>query len=191
MKIICVTGKSGTGKTTFANKLGEELGCKSVKIDKVGHKIYEDSRVLEEIREHFGDKVFTDNKFDRKKLAKIVFTSSKEMDILTDITWKYMEQIIDKEIEKSEKYIVLEWIRLPITKYFEDSYKILLVADEKSRKNMVFERDNISEKELNDRDSASIDFSMFKYDKIVNIDYVDNSTLIRATEVATEIKEKF
>ena len=37
MRIIGVTGKSGSGKTTFASLLAKELKCKHIDIDKIGH----------------------------------------------------------------------------------------------------------------------------------------------------------
>ena len=38
MKVIWITGKSGSGKTTFASLLAKELECKHIDIDKNGKR---------------------------------------------------------------------------------------------------------------------------------------------------------
>ena len=46
MKIIGVTGKSGSGKTTFASKLAEKLNCDYIDIDKISHMPYKKPEII-------------------------------------------------------------------------------------------------------------------------------------------------
>ena len=45
MKIIGITGKSGSGKSFFASILSEKLNCPYVDVDKIGHKATSDPEI--------------------------------------------------------------------------------------------------------------------------------------------------
>lgn len=65
---------------------------------------------------------------------------------LTDVTWFYTGQYIDDFIEKDKEHIIiLDWLLLPKTKYFEQSdLKILIYAPLEVRMMRAIERDNIT-----------------------------------------------
>ena len=46
MSLILVTGRSGSGKSTFAKLLAERLGYKYLDIDKIGHSLYDDKEIM-------------------------------------------------------------------------------------------------------------------------------------------------
>ena len=74
MSLILVTGRSGSGKSTFAKLLAERLGYKYLDIDKIGHSLYDDKEIMAKAVELFGTVIFdNDGKFNRKKLGKIFF----------------------------------------------------------------------------------------------------------------------
>ena len=89
---ILVTGRSGSGKSTFAQKLSQALGFEYIDIDKVGHSLYQDKNILEKTRQLFGDGIFDDGVFNRKKLGKIIFSEqgSERVKEFNDFTWSYM-----------------------------------------------------------------------------------------------------
>ena len=95
--IIGICGKSGCGKSTLANQIIELTDNKAIHldIDKVGHRVLLLPEVQEELVSSFGESVVRENSVDRKKLGEIVFDSRKEMNKLSDITWKYMQIEID------------------------------------------------------------------------------------------------
>ena len=133
--------------------------------------------VLEDEVRVFGNSILTDGKVDRKKLGAIVFNDENEMAKLTEITWKYMDLEINKLIALNKgKLIILDWQLLPKTHYFELSdLKILLDIPLDIRKERILKRDNISEEQFNIRESASIDYSTYRFDiiqKDVNIDEI-------------------
>ena len=113
-----------------------------------------------------------DEKIDRKKLGNIVFSNKEKMDILTDITWGYMQEKIDEILEKKPELIILEWALLPISKYWEKcNIKILTTSEQDIRKQKVMERDKISKEYFEKRDSNSLDYTNLKFDYILNNNY--------------------
>lgn len=174
MKIIGITGKTGSGKSLLTEKLAKELQCQSVNIDKIGHKATNDENISKKLCNTFGNEILgQDHKIDRKKLGNIVFSNQEKMDILTEITWDYMRQELDKILEQQPNIIILEWALLPMDcKYWDKcNIKILMQADDKIRKNKVIKRDNISEEYFLKRDANSMNYSTFKFDFIFENDY--------------------
>lgn len=170
--IIGICGKSGSGKSTLSRKI-IELSSKNVvhlDIDEIGHKVLLLEEVKKEIINSFGTTLLEDDIVDRKKLGEIVFASRNEMNILSDITWKYMQIEIDNFINQNKKkIIILDWILLPITKYFKMcDIKILLDIPYELRKKRALIRDNISSNAFNLREKASIEFNHKDFDYIIN-----------------------
>ena len=169
--IIGICGKSGSGKTTLANQIIENLPTKAVHldIDKVGHKVLSFPEIKEELKNSFGESIINLNEVDRKKLGEIVFASRNEMDKLTEITWKYMQMEIDDYLEENkDKVVILDWLLLPHTKYFDMcDMKILLDIPYEVRKQRAIKRDNITEDAFLLIESASIDVSGFSFAHIL------------------------
>lgn len=173
--IISICGKSGSGKSTLAKKIIEERkNVIHINIDKIAHQVLTIPIVKQQLQEQFKD-VLTDNEVDRKKLGPIVFSSTKNMDILTQITWPHMEQEIDRIIsENKDKIIILDYLLLPKTKYFEQSdLKILLDIPKDIRKQRILKRDNITEDKFDLRDSSSIEYDKDEFDFIISSDNYD------------------
>lgn len=175
MKIIGITGKSGSGKSTLATVLAKKLQCESVNIDQIGHKATSDEKISQKLCKIFGNQILGGNgKIDRKKLGDIVFSKKEKMDILTEITWGYMQEILDNILQKEPEIIILEWALLPMDKkYWEKcDTKILIRANEVQRKNKVIERDQITEEYFLKRDAKSMDYTCFEFDYIFENDYM-------------------
>ena len=87
---------------------------------------------------------------------------------LTEITWKYMQIEIDKFISQNkDKIIILDWILLPISKYFDMcDIKILLDIPYEVRKQRAMKRDNITEEAFALREKASISFDEYTFDYV-------------------------
>ena len=171
--IIGITGKSGSGKSTLARKIMEtNNNIVYLEMDKVGHNALNNPKVIEEVIKIFGEEVIKENKVDRKKLGEIVFDNRKEMDKLTDITWEYMKVEINKFIkDNKDKVIILDWLLLPLTHYFDMcDIKILLDIPYNIRKERAMKRDNITEEEFNLREKASIDFNKNDFTDVIKDD---------------------
>lgn len=174
MKIIGITGKSGSGKSTLATVLAEKLNCKSVNIDKIGHQATQDKKNAQKLCAIFGNEILGENQeIERKKLGNIVFASKEKMEQLTEITWGYMQEILDEILKEESERIVLEWALLPVDRKYWDKcdIKIWIKANDQERKEKVIERDQITEEYFARRDSKSIDYSPFKFDYIFTNDY--------------------
>ena len=119
--LISLVGLSGSGKT-YISKLLTSYNPKIIHldIDKIGHDIYNNQTVVNNLIKSFGKKVIKDGKVNRKALASIVFSSKEAMQMLEEITWSEMEKQIDMFIENNpNKIIILDWLLLPKTKYFK------------------------------------------------------------------------
>ena len=164
--IIGITGKSGAGKSTYANKLAEENGFFVVHIDKVSHRILNLPAYKAKLRDMFGDEVVGES-VDRKRLGDLIFTNRHLYKELSRLIWQDMKYQIDYILSKHEN-VILDWILLPHTHYWDMcDKKILMVADEEERKRRVMVRDNISAEYLNKRDAASIDYDGIKFDQVI------------------------
>ena len=70
---IGLTGNIGSGKTTVAKKF-EQLGIPVFYADDEAKKLYQEPEVILQVKKAFGDKVFTNDIIDFKKLANVIFT---------------------------------------------------------------------------------------------------------------------
>jgi len=169
--IIGICGKSGCGKSTLARTLIENYeNAIHLDIDKVGHKALMNQEVKSELIKSYGNDILNGENIDRKKLGEIVFNSRLEMKNLSDITWKYMQIEIDKFlIDNKDKIIILDWLLLPISKYFDKcDVKLLLDIPYEVRKERAIKRDNITEEAFDLREKASISFDINKFDYVIN-----------------------
>lgn len=173
--LISIVGKSGSGKTTIAKVL-ESLDNRilHIDIDNIAHQVLTFSEVQEQLQQAFGFDVVIDSKVQRKVLGKIVFSSHEEMERLATITWHHMEKTIDEIIENNKnKIIVLDYILLPKTKYFNKSdLKIWVEVPYEERIERVIKRAveerNIPRPYFKKRDQAGIDFEEGKYDIVIS-----------------------
>ena len=168
--IIGICGKSGSGKSTIAKQITSRYkNAIHLDIDKIVHKSHKDEEVKQKIINIFSKSILTDNEIDRKKLGKIVFSSKIKMKLLEEITWEFMEKEIDSFInENKNKIIILDYILLPLTKYFDKcNIKILLDIPYHIRKQRVLSRDDITEEQFDLRDSAAIQYEVSDFDIVL------------------------
>lgn len=192
--IICICGKSGSGKSTIAKILNENIpNSIHIDIDKIGHNSHSDEKVKKELIITFGNQILTNNTIDRKKLGKIVFSSKEDMKKLEDITWKYMEQEIDKVINSNkDKIIILDWLLLPKTKYFESSdLRLLIDIPYEVRKERVLKRDNITEEQFELRDNSAIQYDISKFNYIIKSNEIEKIKRMVLNNDKSAISRKF
>lgn len=157
MKIIGLTGGSGTGKGTVAAML-RTLGAASVDADAVYHRLcQENHEMLAEIAEAFGDVLEDNGALNRKKLAPIVFASPEKLATLTQITTPYIRDACLKEISQKEAYPV---VLLDAPTLYETgldcicSSVIAVLADTKLRKARIMKRDGLTAEQAHARIAA-------------------------------------
>ncbi len=171
--IIGVTGKSGSGKSTYANKIAESYNAVVVHVDEIGHKVLERKDIIEQVIEAFGVECIDSNgKVKRKCVGDLIFNNRHAYEKLTSIVWSVMKQELD-HILRTNDNVILDWLLLPHTHYWQLCDKKLLVVAESDviRKQKVMERDNISKEYLEARDSAGINYDNFIVDETIVNNY--------------------
>lgn len=186
MKIIILTGKSGSGKSYAAEELSVLLNAKHLPLDKISHQALATDELKRFVKKEFGTEVFNeDGSVNRKKIGAIAFSNPKKLDKLNKISEIIMEQIIDYEIQTCKQpYVILDYMLLPKMKYFKlPSIKILLTCDAETRKKRVIARDNILEDYFYAREQHALEFEPSDYDFVINstnpINYENLSILIQ------------
>ena len=171
MKILGITGGSGTGKTTVS-KIFEQYGIFRIDADITAREITaKGEKALDEISEAFGaDVINADGTLNRKALAKIVFNSKQDLLKLNQITHKYISARIDAQL----KDCASDWAIIDAAALIESGLdkrcdKVLsVVADFEVRKKRIVERDGIDEKSAAERINAQHDKAFY----INNSDFV-------------------
>ncbi len=189
MKLIGITGKTGTGKSTTATTLAQKLDGQYVDIDKIGHQATSDPIIAKKLCNVFGNELLDSNGIiNRKKLGNIVFSDTDKMQILTDITWGYMEQELDRILLQKQQCFIFDWALLPKVKFWDMcDIKILVTSDDTVRKERILARDYISEDYLEKRESATLDYSKLSFDFIFNNDYTKESMNTFAETIYSKI----
>lgn len=178
--LITITGKSGSGKSFISNYLTTlNQNIIHLNIDSVGHEALEHEEIKRKIMQQF-NLTLNNNKIDRKALGEIVFNNQDKMQELSNLTWQYMEQKIDEFIKTNKnKIIILDWILIPKTKYFDSSnIKILVKADLEERIKRAIHRDSITTAKFEERERATLEFDEGKFDYVINNEEGENTKVM-------------
>ncbi len=189
--IITISGNSGSGKSTFSKMLSNYINFKLIDVDLIVSKMYDDKTMCNNLHKTFGDVVLDENGVVSKKLVgKLVFSDLKQMNILNDLTWGYIEIQIDKLINK-HKNVVIDYKFLPLTKYFNLSkFNILIsVIDNDVRINKIAVRDNVSIEYVKSREGFVPNYKEFAFDYVVINDFTENFAK-KSEFVIEDIKER-
>lgn len=173
-KIIGITGKSGSGKSTVAKKIGELMpNSEVIEVDSIGHDALCRPNILEGLIKTFGNEILDETgNVDRKKLGNIVFAEREKMEELANATYVYISETIAKIIEEAQGAVILDWILLPQDPAWQKcDLKILIETDLQTRKEKVILRDNIPESYFDARETTSIDYDKNQFDLIFSNDY--------------------
>ena len=149
MKIIGLTGPSGSGKGTIA-KILKKYNIPTVDTDLVYRKLLiPPSECLNELQKNFGDSIIREDKtLDRPKLAAIVFSDPEKLKLLNSITHKYIlartSQRINYRRKRGYRAITIDAPAL-----FESGFDakcdfiITVTADRNTRVSRIMARDKI------------------------------------------------
>lgn len=155
---IAITGGIGSGKSSVLNII-REMGYSVFSADAIASNIYDDEQVLMNLKSVFPE-CFTEGRPDRKKLASIVFSDHKKLELLNEITHpKIMEKLFYQMRSATGKIVFAE---VPLL--FEGGYeklfdKVLVVMRPLSERiNSVCKRDGITEQEVLSRIKNQYDY---------------------------------
>lgn len=161
MKIIGLTGPTGSGKSTVAT-VAEENGFFVINCDSTAREVTEpNSPLLPLLCEAFGEGIlFADGTLNRKELAKRAFCSKKNTELLNSIMLPFIAERI-KDIIENLSADGVEFVLLDAPTLFESGLDsicdlcLAVLCPENIRKKRIIERDNLTEEQANIRLAAS------------------------------------
>lgn len=180
MKVLGVTGGTGTGKTVVCRILKEQ-GGKIIDADLITRKLQEKGQpVYQEITEYFGKDILTENgEIDRKKLGAIVFSDRGRRAALNQIVHTRVSAQIKERVEKYREqgdvpFVVLD-VPIPIEEGFFDISDCVwaVVANDDIRIARLQKRMGISEEEAARRIAAQL--SNREYEEIADVTILNES----------------
>lgn len=150
MKIIGITGNSGSGKSTISKLISKNYEAKIIDADKIAKEMTKNNgEYLQAIRQAFGNDVIKNNELDRKKLADIVFFNRAEKEKLDGLTFEYVVEEIKKELEVNQN-LDYQYIILDVPLLFESKldklcdYTIGVIANKTEKIKRICKRDKLS-----------------------------------------------
>lgn len=158
MKVIGITGSSGSGKTTISEILGKRKDAKVINADKMAKELTNsETEYFLEIKETFQkDNIVLENgELNRAKLADLIYHDKASLEKLNQITFKHLFPKIAQEIQNVDETIKLIVIDAPLLfeakldKFCDTTIAIETTQDVKIKR--ICERDKISEKVAKDR----------------------------------------
>jgi dephospho-CoA kinase len=145
---IAITGGIGSGKSTVA-KIISDLGYPVFSCDETYAELLKDKNFLKILSERFGDILNDEGELDRNKLSQIVFSDTKKLKELNDLTHP---KIFDEMFNKSKDLQSLVFYEVPLLfeegneKLFDDV--IVVLRDLNKRVVDIKKRDNLSEDKI-------------------------------------------
>lgn len=172
MKIIGITGSSGSGKSTCTKILAKELGAKVIDADKLVKQMQKPGQIyFKKIVELFGEEILQkDGSLNRRKVAEIIFQDELKKEELDKLTYKYVVEEIKTHIKRmQEKYVIIDAPLLIESRLNEIcDVTVAVISCEEEQIKRICKRDNIEENDAKLRIKAQKDNAFYK----TNVDYI-------------------
>ena len=152
-KIIGLTGGIGSGKTTIANHL-KSIGIPVYNSDDQAKKILYLPETIDSLKSAFGNVVFTNELFDKDKLAKLVFNNPEQLKLLNKIIHPAVKVDFENWLKanKNSPLIIKEAAILFESGSYKDCDVIISIsAPQEIRIKRVIERDHLTYEEVMSR----------------------------------------
>lgn len=99
MRLIGVTGKSGSGKSYLANKLGDTLeNSKVINFDNIFSNVMNNEAMIAQIYAIYGDKVIKDGKIN----LDIILINKEMFNTIFTMVVQEVEERVKQDIEQSK-----------------------------------------------------------------------------------------
>ena len=177
MRVLGVTGGTGTGKSTVCGILAEQGGV-VIDADRIANRMQKKgSPAFAEIVAHFGENILLpDGELNRTLLAGIVFANRNELLVLNGIVHKYvaaeMKERVRQAREENQKFAVLD-VPIPIEDGFFDTADCVwaVAANDDLRIKRITARSGLSENEAQLRIASQL--SNREYSELADV-VIDN-----------------
>ena len=158
MKIIGITGSSGSGKTTISEILDKRQDTKVINADKIAKSLTNvETEYFAEIKSTFQKQniLLEDGSLNRAKLADLIYHDKESLEKLNQITFKHLLPKIADEMQNVEtniKFIVIDaplLFEAGLDKFCDVTVAVQTSEDTKIKR--ICARDHISEEMAKDR----------------------------------------
>lgn len=153
-KIFGLTGNMGCGKSTVAELLKENSDVWVFDCDKEAKEILDDKRNLEEIRLILGDEIMTNNRIDKQKISRVIFSNDEKKQELEKVihpkVWDKISNLVKNE--KNKKIFIVESAIIYEIGWEKKLNKIILVVCNKEEQiKRIRLRDKLTDEQINGR----------------------------------------
>ncbi|MBI33986.1 MAG: dephospho-CoA kinase [Flavobacteriales bacterium] len=173
MKVLGVTGGMGSGKTTVC-RIFKTLGVPVFSSDEISKSILFSDEIQKEIIGLFGVRVQKNNRLDKNKLSKIIFSEAGAIKKINNFLHPKVGEAFDfwKSQQKSKLVIKEAAILFESGAYKSCDYVINVFCNEQERIRRVMLRDNRSEAEIKSilSNQLSDDERIYRSDITINND---------------------
>lgn len=155
---IAVTGGIGSGKSTVCEII-KKLGFATLSCDEIYAELLKDADFLNILEKNFCGVLNANGLLNRKKLSNIVFSDSAKLEKLSALTHP---AIMKKLLKSAEEVKGICFCEVPLL--FEHGYEklfdkvIVVTRDYTERVQAVSKRDNITQKEVENRINSQYDY---------------------------------
>jgi len=157
-----MTGGIATGKSTVCSLL-KMHGFSLIDADVIAKEQLEASK--SKLREIFGDEIFDGENIDRKKLADIIFSSTKQREKLNSIIHPKVRAEIERQAELKEKFELPYLMDIPLffeSGEYECKMSMVVYTPKVIQLDRLVRREGFSLEEAKRRVSSQIDIERKK-----------------------------
>lgn len=147
-KIVGITGGIGSGKSTAAKLLAENLSSVLIDADKLSREVMAGEDIKEQIKLNISPDVFDKNNvLDRKKLADIIFSDNKMRNKLNEIVHPLVRKLFRERVNANQNadFIIYDCPLLIEAGLTEDvDFVVIVYLDYETQIQRVMSRDGCS-----------------------------------------------
>lgn len=193
MKIIGITGSSGSGKSTVCEILNEKYNVKIIDADKIAKELLTSgTEYFNDVIIKFGREITDDvGEIDRKKLADLIYNDDKKREMLNNSTFYYVVKEIKLRAKEANNVDIIIDAPLLFESKLDDicNFTIGVIAKESVQIERIIKRDSISKEQACKRLKAqqTNNFYMSKCTEIIE----NNNEYIETEKQIEEIAKKY
>lgn len=201
MKVIGVTGKSGSGKSYFSKQLNKKLAEKNIDSEYINcdsiffDVLNTDEQVKKQIIEQFGDDAY--DSAEHINVQEIQKSGDDAFSEIFKYVYNPMNEIISNKVKEAESdnkdILILDWFVLPKLEVFKNlDYSVLVEPTEEARNESLMSRNEEDTPEkIKKRDNAIlINFEDYEFDKVIKNDYKQQTIDFEIEETIENLERK-